>query len=495
MMQRIMGVVIPKRSQSARATRLIRLAVRAGGVAGVIGALILLGWLAPRIPTSYLLLATVLVLAVILVLPRLGRLEVGVLAILLAAGFVRFKLPTGTHTEIVASLASATAVVALWLVKMLAEDRNIYLKPALTNIPLLGFMFTCVVAYVWGNAFRDVLVMTWGTFPFVQLAALLVMIMLPAVFLLVSNSIEDVKWLERMSWILIFIGALTVIFLVFPIPVGKSFVLRLVGASGVGIGLLSLWVVSVAYGLALFNRRMALWMRLLLLGLVALWMYYGTGRLMGWMSIWLPPLCAIFVISFMRSKRLFLALVLVALVYAGANFDRLYQRIYVQSVEEGDFQRWELWQTNLELVSNHPLFGTGPAGYAVYYMTYHPENARSTHNNYFDVIAQTGIVGFALFLWFFGALGIMGYKLCVKLRGQRSFKEAFACGRLGGYVGALVAMMLGDWLLPFVYNVGLEGFDHAVYAWLFLGGLAALHHIVEKHEDDRPTTVESAGGA
>jgi hypothetical protein len=37
--------------------------------------------------------------------------------------------------------------------------------------------------------------------------------------------------------------------------------------------------------------------------------------------------------------------------------------------------------------------------------------------------------------------------------------------------------MLGDWVLPFVYNIGLQGFRTGLLAWLFLGGLVVL----EKH--------------
>jgi O-antigen ligase len=493
LMERILRVTLPKALSSVRGDWPAINAVKLAIVAGVIGAIVLLGLMAPRIDPLLIILATALIPMAVFIMPYLGKLEFGAFIILLTAGFVRIKLPTGTETDIVASLIVATGAVGLWILKMVAVDKRVYLKPATTNIPVLGFIATCVISYLWSNVFRDVLVVTWGSFPFVQLAALLVMLVLPAVFLFVSNTVDDVKWLKRMSWLVIFIGALTIFVLILPIP-GRTLVLSLVGVADVGMGLLSLWVVTIAYALALFNRRMQLWVRLLLLGLAGAWMYFGTGQLSRWMSLWLPPLCAIYAITFMRSKRLFLVLVVVALVFANANFDRLYDRVFVQSQEEGDFQRWGLWQTNLELVSSHPLFGTGPAGYAVYYMTYHPENARSTHNNYFDIVAQTGIVGFAFFLWFVGALGATAYKLCLKLKGQRDFEEAFACAMLGGGIGALAAMMLGDWILPFVYNVGLEGFDHAVYAWLFLGGLGALHHIVEGRADKSATMAESVGG-
>ena len=50
-------------------------------------------------------------------------------------------------------------------------------------------------------------------------------------------------------------------------------------------------------------------------------------------------------------------------------------------------------------------------------------------------------------------------------------------GVLGGLVGMLFSGMLGDWFLPFVYNVGLHGMRASLLGWLFLGGLVALEEI------------------
>ena len=46
----------------------------------------------------------------------------------------------------------------------------------------------------------------------------------------------------------------------------------------------------------------------------------------------------------------------------------------------------------------------------------------------------------------------------------------------------LVAASLGDWLIPFVYNVGLRGMRASILAWIFLGGLAAIEQIVKRSE-------------
>jgi O-antigen ligase len=121
----------------------------------------------------------------------------------------------------------------------------------------------------------------------------------------------------------------------------------------------------------------------------------------------------------------------------------------------------------------------GPAGYAVYYMTYNPNDARSTHNNYFDVLAQTGIIGFGVFIWLMGTYVITGNRLRRVLAKRRNFEEAFAVATLAGCFGVLTAMMLGDWVLPFAYNQTISGFDNACFTWIFLGGMISLHQILK----------------
>jgi O-antigen ligase len=136
-----------------------------------------------------------------------------------------------------------------------------------------------------------------------------------------------------------------------------------------------------------------------------------------------------------------------------------------------------LWEINFELIRNHPLFGVGPAGYAPYYMTYHPTSAMSTHNNYFDILAQTGVVGFLAFFWMMGTFLWTGFKVQRGYRRKRNFEEAFSKAILAGGLGAMAAMMLGDWVLPFAYNQTITGFDNAAYTWMFLGAIISLYHI------------------
>jgi hypothetical protein len=62
------------------------------------------------------------------------------------------------------------------------------------------------------------------------------------------------------------------------------------------------------------------------------------------------------------------------------------------------------------------------------------------------------------------------------------FAQAYVYGALGGLAGMVVAGMLGDWVLPFFYNVGLNGFRSSMIGWFFLGGLVSLEQMVRSQK-------------
>jgi O-antigen ligase len=138
----------------------------------------------------------------------------------------------------------------------------------------------------------------------------------------------------------------------------------------------------------------------------------------------------------------------------------------------------DAWVIMAQIIKANPVFGLGFSNY--YWIT--PLfsilgwNVQfNSHNNYIDVLAQTGLVGLAFFAWFIFEVGRLAYRL--RVRTPEGFARAYVYGALGGLVGTIVAGMLGDWVLPFVYNIGLDGFRMSVLAWIFLGGLVVLDQI------------------
>jgi hypothetical protein len=137
----------------------------------------------------------------------------------------------------------------------------------------------------------------------------------------------------------------------------------------------------------------------------------------------------------------------------------------------------------VELTMRNPITGLGPAAYRpygrlvplMYEGAYYNYLGLSSHNNYVDLFSHVGLLGLGLFLWF--AVEVIRLAVRSRARYTDGFAAGFVNGMLAAWVGALVVMILADWILPFVYNIGFSGFQASVLVWLFLGGLVALENM------------------
>lgn len=444
---------------------------------GVLGGLVCIwptvGYLVtrPRIDPLLILVTIIVPMGAFAVLRKI---ELAFVAMLLSGVFVRFRLPTGTASEIVISLLLCAGTLGLWLVRMLVVEKRLALKPAPTNFPLLAFVATVFVSLGWGRIYRDVFVHDIGS-PFVSMASAVVMALLPATFLLVANLVQDARWLQAMVWLFLVEGLVS---LTMTLGIGPADIIyRLVFQNRLvwinTHGLFSMWYLSFALALALFNRRLHWTWRAALLVYAAGWVYWGFWQRTSWLSGWVPAFAAAAVVAFMRSKWLFVVLAAVVVIGAGGYYLRTQ---FQRESEVSGFTRLAAYEVNWRVTGKHLLFGTGPAGYASYYMSYFPTEGMASHNNYVDIIAQTGIIGSLFILWFFGAQVWGSYKLRRRLQNRGDFAESLSVAVLAGTVGCLLAMALGDWLLPFAYTQGIVGFDSAMFNWLFMGSLWALRH-------------------
>jgi len=150
--------------------------------------------------------------------------------------------------------------------------------------------------------------------------------------------------------------------------------------------------------------------------------------------------------------------------------------------------RVDAWLIVAEITRANPILGLGFANYNAFAVLFPIRGYAvrfNSHSQYVDIVAQMGIVGLVCFFWFFGAVGWLGWQL--RERVPAGFPRAYVYGALGGLVGMLVAAALGDWVLPFFYNIGLKGFRASVLGWLFLGGLV----ILEQQYLVRPQTPKT----
>lgn len=143
----------------------------------------------------------------------------------------------------------------------------------------------------------------------------------------------------------------------------------------------------------------------------------------------------------------------------------------------------------LEVTARNPITGLGPAAYRayaamkplLYQKAYWITPQVNSHNNYVDLYAHTGLVGLGLFLWQMGEFGALALRLRKSVR--LGFLSGFVHGMLAAWASVLVLMMLADWILPHVYNIGFPGFQAALLFWLFLGGLIAIEGLQQPREE------------
>jgi O-antigen ligase len=384
-----------------------------------------------------------------------------VLGIAPAALLVSSSLPTGTESRISIVMLLVMLLTGIWILATIV-NRTVTLQRSPLNAPLFVFALVCCLALIWSMVFRDPLLIRYDNFIIVQLGALAAMILSPAAALLIANFIKRETQLWSIVWLFLVVGAITTLG-------------HLGGVTLPGLntrGLFPLWFVACSYGIVVAHPSIPLAWRYTLALLLLLHLYDIVIDDIAWLSGWVPALVAILMITLLRSKIAFLALLLLLAIVVTWRYDWLYENIVGEAERDGSYERLTLWELNIELVENHPLFGAGPAGYALYYVTYHPDEARSTHNNYMDIIAQTGIVGALCWLWL--ALTAIHEGWVVLKHAPPGSTRTLAYITCGGLLGSMVAMQLGDWIIPFAYNQGIEGYRYTVFSWLFLGILMSL---------------------
>ncbi len=390
--------------------------------------------------------------------------------IFIASAYTNFAIGTGTQSSIVDSLLLTILFVGLWIVHELVVNHGFHLHPFPVNLPIIGFMITVPISIVWGFIFRDPSVVWWDTFFYVQLATATVMIMLPSLTLLIGNRVKDLRIVKIVAGMMVVTAVIGL--------AGDEQWINFHVQTG---GLFTMWVVALTMGLAVFNRRIPVVGRILLAVIAGAWIYYRFGQNISWLAGWLPPFVVLGVIAYLRDKRLVLIMLVVGAVLIGTNLGYYQHALSAESAQSGG-TRLFAWSTNLGLAVRHFLFGMGPGGYAPYLVAYYPNWALASHSNYIDILEETGIVGLIFFVWFFARMAILGYNLVKRTRGRGDFLEGISVVLLAGIVGCIFSMVMGDWLVPFPYTQGINGYDYIAYSWIFMGFALVLDRLTRESE-------------
>lgn len=442
----------------------------------VCAVLLLSAFLARRDSPNDLVLA--IGLGAMIVLLRLPPL--GLILLLVASLIVPFAVATSSQTPLNISLVLVPVLVAVWLLDMIRK-RDLRLTSARVMLPFLALALVATLSFLAGQ-------LPWNLFArtaplTAQAGGWAVFVFSIAVFILAANQLDNIRWLKVLTYVFFAIGG---IYMVDRVASGMFGVVWLMNGMNSDGSLFWTWLVALAFGQLVFNREASRLEQAALAALVILTLAIGWFDARSWVSGWLPPLVAVGSVLLLRSWRLALVLALVAGVYIGATQPDILSRLQggeAYSSYTRDAARDILLFQVLPL---SPVFGLGPANYYWYTPLYPILGwyvSFNSHNNYIDILLQTGILGMACFVWGVAALARFGLRLRKHFDGD--FAQGYVNGCLGGLAGTLVAAWLADWLLPFVYNIGLNGFRASILAWLFLGAMVGLGKMAQASSSDK----------
>jgi len=409
----------------------------------------------------------------------------GYVALIVGSLAVPFALGTGSESTLNPGLLVAVMLLGLWVMRMIHRRRFVLVRSR-TMAPLLAFVLIAVLAFINGQ-------MPWFMLPpapiRAQIGALFVFVLSAGVFLVVANEVREQKWLERLTWLFLIVGGLLVLIEFLP-PLRQ---LQLPIPQSVYAGsLFWMWLVTMAFSQAMFNRKLRPLWRGVLFGLLFITLFMSVIQRRDWLSGWMPSLVSMVVILLLGSPRLGVLASLAGAVIVVARFANISETLMGSDNSYSLMTRLAAWSILGEVIKINPVLGLGPANYYWYTPAFNILGYSlnfNSHNNYVDIAAQLGLLGLACFLWLAWRIGRLGWDL--RLQAPEGFPRAYVYGMMGGLAGTMVAAFLGDWVLPFVYNVGLAGFRVSVMGWLFLGGLVALEQMLKNAQ---PAATDNRSG-
>lgn len=161
--------------------------------------------------------------------------------------------------------------------------------------------------------------------------------------------------------------------------------------------------------------------------------------------------------------------------------------------DESARARFAIWINTLGMVRDHPLLGVGIGNFQFNYPLYAHRvvkdpsfsaevTAKEAHNDYVQLLAESGILGFGAFLWILTLLARRFW--FVLTRAEDGFPVVLVIGF------SLLALLLeAFWDFPFQHPVPIAFF------WIFSGFLWAFHHPGENTEERfRPALAKAIIG-
>jgi hypothetical protein len=431
---------------------------------GIVAAAVLIATIASywgSMQTYIILVGVIVAIAGGLVILRNPNLSY--ILIFLGGMFIPFAGPGGFN----AAILLVILLLTVWFVDMFIVRRRFEFVRSRTLRPTLFFIVASTISFGMGQ-------ISWFVFanqaPFdAQFGGYAIYLFSAATMVMTANLIKEIRWLKIIVWVFIGLASVYVLGRTLQLPFMDQIYQDGVTANS----MFWTWLVALALSQAIFNNELKTRQRVLLYGIVLMTFYVAMVQQNDWKSGWVPPAVVAASLVGLRFKRL----TLIAMPFA------FLVGVYLaRDLISTDLYSWgtrvDAWLVVLDISRTSPLLGLGFANYYWYAKVFTIRGYHikfNSHSQFVDIIAQTGIIGLLCFFWILFEVGALGWRQARKL--TDGFSRGYAYGVLTGVLGSLMAAFLVDWILPFAYNIGLDGFRASVYPWIFFGGLVAIEQM------------------
>jgi len=401
--------------------------------------------------------------------------NLGFILLFLGGMFVPFAGPGGFN----ASILTVVLMIVLWLMDMFVVKRQFTFVKSRPIRPAFYLLLVSIVAFAMGQ-------IPWFVFanqaPIdAQIGGFAIYFFLVLAMIMTANVIREIKWLKTIVWTFIGLGFIYVLGRTLHVPFIDTLYARGVYANS----MFWMWLVALPLSQAIYNNHLNLRTRILLYGIVALTFYVSLVQQNDWKSGWVPSaVVAAALVGWKFRKVIPFTIPFAVMVIAYLAQDLI-------STDEYSWgTRVDAWLVVLDISRVSPIIGLGFSNYYWYAKIFSIRGYSikfNSHSQFVDIIAQTGILGLACFMWILYEIGRLAYELMGRL--PEGFAKAYAHGVFAGVLGSLMAAFLVDWLLPFAYNIGLDGVRASILPWIFFGGLISIEQIYKADQGMGPVNL------
>ena len=464
----------------------------------VIVVLLVSAWLGRQAQMRLMILLGGGVGVIILTAVCIKSMRTGLTLLVIGAPFFSMGPGTGTNAVINITMLLVAGLVVLWLIKSLLLEHRMVLQPSIVNLPLLAFLIAGLVSWLWGYVVFDWRISPPDNFLYVQVGQYAIFALLVATFFLAANYVVDEATLRLWMIYVVGIGIILMLMGLLDFPIERYIIQP---------GMMYVWPLIFITAQVLFNvdqRRK--WLLIFLLSSV-IWITWIVQITLSWKSGWIPTLVSLLILLVLYFPRPEIGLLgvvsFVSLLFL-LPLD-IMKPLLLSEGQSGSLERPLLWYDVLRMTQSSPVLGLGPITYMLYWQIpeFIPVSRLSnwyawtqygfqppSHNSFIDIYAQTGLIGLGLFLWALIAGIWTGWRLFRRL--PPGFLRAYVAAVVAGLFGiGISSFILGDWLVPFVYNIGLQGYRQALYSWLFMGTLV----MIDRQLVPRVESADAAGAA